>query len=123
MNGRELRRSMEQFWVDVDRQGEALKDTFYAVERLQSAYNDLSPAARQEADVVFSEWILGTDQRRGYDARAMVLANNIVSAIPALRELQQRDANSDVPERRSAAEAAARIIEKLTAAAPQGASP
>lgn len=68
----------------------AAKDSQGAVLALARAYRGAPATERAAIDAVLAEWLLSDDEGLRFDARFLVDEFRIVSALPALRQLQGR---------------------------------
>src|SRR5215208_6021757 len=91
----EFRGEMDAYRQDVAKQGRELKDSQYALERLEALYRKFDAEERAMADQVIAEWILSNNEGARFDGRALARRLNIKSAIPALEELANRLASSN----------------------------
>jgi len=76
----------------------SLKDPFVVVEKLHALYQKFSADERNMADRVIAEWVLENDEIRRWDALALIDNLKIVRAVPALRALEKRLAQSIGPD-------------------------
>ncbi len=67
------------------------------VVELVSAYRRLRADERIEVDAELARWLVSDDETARFDALAVVDANEICSAVPALSQLEHRLAGSDAP--------------------------
>lgn len=93
----EMRAGMEAFRGVVDRDGEARRDSCYALEQLYAMYLRLDAAERSLAKRVLSEWALSSDERLRFDALTLIDDFNVTEAIPSLQELELRLGRSHDP--------------------------
>lgn len=93
----EFRLQMEAYWKAVDEESRTLKDSHFAVEKMQSFYRSLGIDDREMANKVLSEWLLSPDEALRFDALALVDDFRIVLAIPTLTRLAKQLASSSTP--------------------------
>lgn len=87
MSDSEFREQLNQAWLDTDRAAQDRKDSHSAVLVLEDLYGALSDEERRVADQVIIEWALSDDNRKRFDALALINRFHISSALPALRVL------------------------------------
>ncbi len=109
----EFRHEMASYRQSADIEAEAMKDPYVTLERLRTLYLKLEPRERQMAEQVLGEWVTSENEAIRFDAKALVNDLDIVSAVPALRELTKRLASSGAPSAIYETETANRLIEKL----------
>lgn len=93
----EFRREMEEYRRDVDEEARSLKDSYLALERLQTLYRKFDADQREMADRVLAEWVVSGDEKVRFDALALIDEFRIASGITALRELADRLTTSGAP--------------------------
>jgi len=109
----ELRSKMASYRQSADLEAGSMKDPYMTLDRLRAMYDKFEPSERQMADQVLAEWALAESEGIRFDAKALIDDLDIISAVPALRELTSRLASSSAPSARYEIETANRIIEKL----------
>jgi hypothetical protein len=93
----EFRSKMETHRRAADDEARQLKDSYYALAKLESLYRTLDREERALADQVISEWVLSGDEGRRFDALSLIEDFHIKSARPALAVLTARLASSVQP--------------------------
>ena len=104
---------MEAWWADTNAAALAAKDSQRATFALIAEMREVAPEARGYADEVIGEWVLSADERKRFDALAVVSELAIRSAIPALRQLKERLAGESGPGAPLEAEKVDRVLAKL----------
>ena len=97
MTLQELRQELESFRRSVDEEARALKDSYFALEKLQDLYRGFNPEKRAMADHVLAEWALSEEEGLRFDALALIEEFKVKRAITALGALAKRLASSDEP--------------------------
>jgi cysteinyl-tRNA synthetase len=95
MNLDEFRREMLAYREAVDREAEALKDSYHALEQLRALYRKFDTGERAMADQVLTEWLQSEDESVRFDAQALIDDFKIRSALPALKKLVVRLASNN----------------------------
>ena len=81
-----LRRDkFERLWERLDAEALAAKQSQEATVRLTSFYAGLDEGDRAVVNAAIAEWVVGDDNRRRFDALALIQEFEIRSAVPALR--------------------------------------
>jgi len=111
-----LRRKMERYRHRVDREANALKESYLALERLHDFYGSLNSKDRLLADQILGEWVLSDDENVRFDAMSLVDDFSIVTALPALKELVHRLSASVAPSAPYELNKVSRVIGDLIAA-------
>jgi hypothetical protein len=93
----EFRVEMDAYWRAAREEAISSKDPFIVIEQLHALYRKFSTDERCMADQVIAEWALDNDEVRRWDALALIDNLKIVAAIPALRALAERLAQSAEP--------------------------
>src|SRR6266568_6862904 len=78
------RRDFEELWERLDSDAQAAKFSHEAVLRLTNYYRSLDDEDRQVVNEVLVSWVLEGDERRRFDALALIDEFGIRSALPAL---------------------------------------
>lgn len=78
------REEFETFWAQID--AAAVSESPMATVRLASFYRDLGDEDRAVVDDALADWVMHGDERRRFDAVALIQEFEIRSAVPALRE-------------------------------------
>ena len=94
----EFRVEMDAYWRAAREEAMASKDPFIVIEQLHALYRKFSADERHMADQVIAEWALENDEIRRWDALALIEDLKIVAAIPALRALATRLAQTAKPD-------------------------
>lgn len=97
MTAGDLRARFDEFWRRADREAESSKDSQGAVLALEEFYRGLPTADRSAANQLLAEWVLSEDDKRRFDALALIDRFAIREAAPALRTLAERCENSNLP--------------------------
>ena len=79
------RADFESLWARLDAEAMAAKQSQEATVRLTSFYGRLDAGDREVVDEVLAEWVVSGDDRRRFDALALICEFEIRSAVPALR--------------------------------------
>ena len=82
----ELRKNLEAWWSETDAQAVARKDSNGALLAFRELYERLGPEERGVADQVIAEWIASENERKRFDALAMVDHFRIHAATAQLRK-------------------------------------
>lgn len=98
MTQEEFREEMDAYWRSMREEAKSFKDPFVVVEKLHALYQKFSTDERSMADQVIAEWVLENDEIRRWDALALIDNLKIVHAVPALRALEKRLAQSTGPD-------------------------
>jgi hypothetical protein len=80
------REEFESFWVRVDAEAVASKQSQDATIRLASLYRDLDDQDRTVVEGALADWVVHGDERRRFDAFALIMEFEIKSALAALRQ-------------------------------------
>jgi hypothetical protein len=91
----EFRREMEAWWNVTDAKALAEKDSQQATLALITRFRGLPPDEGLLADEIIAEWVLSTEERKRFDALAVISMFGLRSAIPNLHVLQSQLARSD----------------------------
>jgi len=105
---------MESDRRDADGEAHRLKDPWIALERLRNLFGRFDETERTMADQVLTQWALSDDENLRFDAIAMIRDFRVMSAIPALRQLEIRLKSSAAPGARYELEKVSRLIEEFT---------
>ncbi|MCX7146238.1 MAG: hypothetical protein NT042_08565 [Sulfuritalea sp.] len=97
MNLDEFRHQMESYRRGADEEANALKDSYLALDRLQSLYRRFDAEERVMADQVLADWALSEDENVRFDALALIDDFKIKTAAPALQNLLTRLASLGTP--------------------------
>lgn len=108
---------MNEEWARIDAEAHARKDSQSAVFALEEFYRSLSSDERSAANAVLVEWL--SDDGKRYDAMALIAEFSVVTALPALRELEARTEHSDQPSAPYDWAKVNRLIAKLSREAPR----
>ena len=87
-NIHEFRDQINRWWAETDAEQIAKKHSHAALLKLIALYEGLSHTDRMLADQVLIEWVTSENNRKRFDALAMVERFKIAEAIPALRKLE-----------------------------------
>jgi hypothetical protein len=79
------RRDFEDLWARLDAEAQAAKFSHEALLRLTEFYRRLDQEDRRVVDEVLASWVLEGDERRRFDALALIDEFEIRSALPALQ--------------------------------------
>jgi hypothetical protein len=93
----EFRAELERFRARVDREANAMKDSYFALGQLDALYRSLGDDERVMADDVIAEWVMSPDECVRFDALALIREFRIVRAKQGLERLQARLAGSAAP--------------------------
>lgn len=93
----DLRSRMDELWRRIDDEAEERKDSPSAVFALEKWYISLRDEDRQAADDVLIEWALSNNDKKRFDALALINRFVIVGAVPALRRLAERLEEATLP--------------------------
>jgi hypothetical protein len=113
MNHSGIRELMNAEWVRVDREAQVRKNSQSATLALFDFYRGLSDDMRAAADRVLVEWALSDDPAKQFDALAIIDEFSVTTAIPALKELALRFAESDEASSHYDLAKVRRILERL----------
>jgi len=81
-----LRRAdVEALWERIDNEALEAKSSPEATARLVNFYRGLDDADRAVVEDAAADWVVGDDERRRFDALALIREFEIRSALPALR--------------------------------------
>jgi hypothetical protein len=116
MNLDEFRREMATYRQAVDREAQALKDPYHALDLLRTLYEKFDTEERAMADQVIAEWALSEDENTRFDARVLIGEFKIRSALLALEKLVMRLAASKAVGAPNELELVNRLIADLTRA-------
>ena len=86
----EVRRQMDVWWRDTDSAAIAAKDSQRTTLALLALVRGMEPEERAMADVVIGEWLLSTEERKGFDALAVIDEIGMQSAVSKLRLLRSQ---------------------------------
>lgn len=84
----EFREQFETWWANTDAQEMARKNSQGALLDLMALYERFDNAERPMADQVLSEWVASDNERKRFDAIAMIDRFRIRSAVPNLKALE-----------------------------------
>lgn len=90
MNQDEWRKTIGDWWSEIDAQALASKDSQAATLLLLERFRELNEDTMPVAAAVLGEWVLSTNSRQRFDALAVVQEFRLVSAVSQLRELESR---------------------------------
>jgi hypothetical protein len=96
----EFRDRLEAWWFENDSRAVARKDSQGALAELVALYDDFDSQDRSLADRVLIEWLNSSNERKLYDALAMIDHFRVQSAAGALRVLAhktERRADHEAP--------------------------
>jgi hypothetical protein len=79
------RAEFESLWDRLDAEALAGKQSQEATVRLTSFYGELDEADRAVVDEALTDWVTADDDRRLFDALALIADFEIRSALPALK--------------------------------------
>lgn len=91
------RRDFESVWEQFDAEAQAAKFSHEAVLRLADYYRRLDTDDKRVVDETLAFWILEGDERRRFDALALIDEFQITSALPTLEADLARLANTTGP--------------------------
>lgn len=80
------RDDFESLWTRLDRAAVESKHSQEATILLTSFYRELDDADRAVVDQALADWVVHGDERRRFDAVALIQEFEITSALAALRE-------------------------------------
>jgi hypothetical protein len=80
------REDFESFWTRVDAAAVESKESQEATIRLASLYRELDDDDRAVVDEALADWVVHGDERRRFDAVALIQEFEIRSALAGLRE-------------------------------------
>jgi hypothetical protein len=80
------REEFETFWAQIDASAVSSKDSPMATIRLTSFYRNLGDEDRTVVDDALADWVIDGDERRRFDAVALIQEFEIRSALGAMRE-------------------------------------
>jgi hypothetical protein len=109
----EFRRQFETWWAGTDAREVARKNSQGALLELMTFYEKLDGADRIMADQVLGEWVTSDNDRKRFDALAMVDQFRIRSAVPQLRALESAIAKRSGHEAPYELAKVRRILERL----------
>jgi hypothetical protein len=109
----EFRQEMESWWADTDARELARKRSQGVLFDLIAKYESFDSRDRSLADQVVCEWTTSTDDRKRFDALAMIDHFHIRSAIPQLRALESEIAKKRDHEAPYELAKVRRILERL----------
>lgn len=115
MTDSDVRALLNAEWIRIDQEAEARKDSHSAVFELARLYRSLSREERFVADQVLIEWALSGDEKKQFDALAMIDEFSISSAIPALNRLAARFKQAKGPSAPYDLAKVNRILDRLAA--------
>jgi hypothetical protein len=114
MTIKEFRLRMEAYRKAVDEEAKELRDSYFALEKLNALYRKFDAEERALADQVLAEWVLSDDEGLRFDALVLIDDFKIVKVTPALRKLASRLAASSTPGAPYELQKVDRIIRDLT---------
>ena len=97
MNIDVFRQKMASYRAIVDAEAKTLKDSYLALDRLHTLYENFDEDEQTLADEVISEWALSEDEGLRFDALALIDDFGIVNAVPTLRKLIDHLKSSSTP--------------------------
>jgi hypothetical protein len=80
------RDKFERLWERLDAEALAAKQSQEATVRLTALYRSLDEGDREVVNAAIAEWVVGDDNRRRFDALALVREFEIRSAVSALQQ-------------------------------------
>jgi hypothetical protein len=83
-----IRGRMETWWSDFDSDALSRKDSQAVTVELINIYAQMTPEERSVADQVLGEWVRSDQERKRFDALAVIDQFRIRSAAPPLRALE-----------------------------------
>ncbi len=92
-----FRAQMEAYREAVDEEAKALRDSYFALERLHAVYRSFDSDEQAMAHQVLMQWALSDDEGVRFDALALIDDFKIAEAVPALQELTGRLVSSRAP--------------------------
>lgn len=90
MSNETIAERLDAAWVRINAAAIESKDSQRAVLDLIELFETISPTERPDSDEVVTDWALGLDAAKQFDALAVFFPFKIISALPALRELARR---------------------------------
>lgn len=109
----EFRHEMNEYRRDAKKDADAFKDPVLVFERMQALYRKFDAAERRMADQVIAEWLSSANEALRFEACILTTELNIVSAVPALKELAKRLPSMREPGAPSELKAVHRAITEL----------
>jgi uncharacterized protein HemX len=109
----EFRREMNAYWQSALEKAKAEKHPYFMLDMLHTLYRKFDVDERQMADQVISEWLFAENESKRACARSLIVHQNIVTAVSALRESERHLASSTEPNAASELKAVRRTIEEL----------
>jgi|SRR3954463_14919742 hypothetical protein len=94
MTFEEFRHEMDASWKSAKEEADSFKDPYVVLERLHALYRRFDADERRMADQVIAEWALESGEDRRSYALTLVEELKIALAVPSLRALTKRLANS-----------------------------
>lgn len=79
---------MEQWWFECDSEALTMKDSQAATIAFIKLYEQISPEERTMADQLIGEWARSDQDRRRFDALAVIDHCRVRAAAPQLRALE-----------------------------------
>jgi hypothetical protein len=113
MNIEQMRATLTRFHDAVDVEADRQRDSYLAIERLMDLYRELGPEERSLANLVLEEWAASDDEKKRFDARALIDAFGITDAIPALERLLEKLDTQDSPGAPFEAQIVRRLIDRV----------
>lgn len=86
----DFRRRMEAWWSDCDSDAMARKESQSVTLKLIKIFGQMEPEDRTIADLVVGEWACSDEERKRFDALAVIAHFRIRTTIPQLRMLEGR---------------------------------
>jgi hypothetical protein len=111
----DFKKHFEAFRDSADDEALSLKDSQLALLRLEELYKKFDARERLMADQLLMEWSLSENEGIRFDALALISHFNIVKAVPALRQLSERLAESVAVSAPFELEKVNKLIAKLSA--------
>jgi hypothetical protein len=84
----DVRQQLETWWSTFDARALSEKDSQAVTIELIRRYGQLSPAERTIADPVIGEWVRSHEERKRFDALAVIDHYRVRSAVPQLHALE-----------------------------------
>ena len=113
MNSDEIKTLWVQLWAHLDWKADANKMSQETVCNLSTEYGLRSPEERAVINTVLSEWLVSDDEKKRFDALALIFDYRIDSSLPALRALTQRLKYSSAVGAPFELEKVTRVIDKI----------
>jgi hypothetical protein len=88
---------LENYRKSVVKEGESMKDSQYALQKLRELWEHLDGSERIIADQLLNEWILSEDEGKRFDAQHIVRIFKLKNSVPALQNLATRLLSSETP--------------------------